>query len=395
MTSPFDDDLEDLVNISNGEIATAPVSNDLLKSHEIGEKKFEEFVSQKVKADKLDIFTPIQKTNLKTFSKKSTCSKTSTKQGKVVELRNDSKFISRLLAIGQSREIDMRNLMKYSLRKYPAPLATSDGNLVKTPKCKLMQELLRRADYSDASPENTDAILLNGMALLQMLKDIPETFGDLAERVVRIIISSAKKAQQSRVDFVSDTYPLVSIKNIEREKRSMSGVTRVRIGGATQKVPRQFKKFLSLGENKEALIEFIFQHMTTLDLAQTLQQVTLFFTHGAECHKFFADNLNGNVLQIESVPELYSNHEEADTRLILHAQHASTMHSNVTIRSPDTDVFILLLAHKAEIGSSLFFDTGSGNNRRLINVNEVNEQLGSRMCNALIGFHAFTGVYIL
>jgi hypothetical protein len=135
--------------------------------------------------------------------------------------------------------------------------------------------------------------------------------------------------------------------------------------------------------------------MTTLDLAQILQQVTLFFTHGAECHKFFADNLNGNVLQIESVPELYSNHEEADTRLILHAQHASTMHSNVTIRSPDTDVFILLLAHKAEIGSSLFFDTGSGNNRRLINVNEVNEQLGSRMCNTLIGFHAFTGVYIL
>ena len=112
MTSPFDDDLEDLVNISNGEIATAPVSNDLLKSHEIGEKKFEEFVSQKVKADKPDIFTPIQKTNLKTFSKKSMCSKTSTKQGKVVELRNDSKFISRLLAIGQSREIDMRNLMK-------------------------------------------------------------------------------------------------------------------------------------------------------------------------------------------------------------------------------------------------------------------------------------------
>ncbi len=32
MTSLFDDDLEDLVNISNGEIATAPVTNDLLKS---------------------------------------------------------------------------------------------------------------------------------------------------------------------------------------------------------------------------------------------------------------------------------------------------------------------------------------------------------------------------
>lgn len=80
----------------------------------------------------------------------------------------------------------MRNLMKYSLRKYPAPLATSNGELVKTPKCKLMHELLRRADCNEASLENTDAVLLDGMALLQMLKDISETFGDLAEIVVRI-----------------------------------------------------------------------------------------------------------------------------------------------------------------------------------------------------------------
>ena len=99
--------------------------------------------------------------------------------------------------------------------------------------------------------------------------------------------------------------------------------------------------------------------------------------------------------RIESVPELYSNHEEADTRLILHDQHASTMPSNVTIRSFYTDVFILKLAHKAEIRCLLYFDTGSGNYRKLININEVYEQLGSRMCKALIGFHAFTGQYIL
>ena len=398
MTDPFDEDLEDLVNIANGEIATASMSNDLLKSHEIGEEKFEEFLSEKVKSDVPDIFTPIKKTNLNTFSKKITSSKTTTEKGRVVELRNDSKFISRLLAIGQSREIDMRNLMKYSLRKYPAPLATSSGHLAKTSKCKLMHELLHRAEYDDCSecpPGNTDALLLDGMALFQTLKHIPPTFGELAEQIVHIIITSVKKAQGNRVDFISDTYPLVSIKNLEREKRSMSGVTRVRIGSATQKVPRQFKKFLSLGVNKEALIEFIYQHMTTFDLAPLLQHVTLFFTHGAECHKFFVDTLSDNMLKIESVPELHSNHEEPDTRLLLHAQHASTMHSSVRIRSPDTDVFILMLAHNAEIRSLLYFDTGSGNNRRVIDINEVHAQLGSRLCNALIGFHAFTGLYIL
>ena len=56
-----------------------------------------------------------------------------------------------------------------------------------------MHELLHRAECNDASPENTDAVLLDGMALLQTLKDIPDTFGDLAEKVVRIIISTAKK----------------------------------------------------------------------------------------------------------------------------------------------------------------------------------------------------------
>ena len=176
-------------------MATAPVSNDLLKCHEIGEKKFEEFVSQKVKADKPGIFTPIPKTNLKTFSKKHTGSKTSTQQGKVVELRNDSKFISRLLAIGQFREIDMRNLMRYSLREYPAPLAASKGDLVKTPKRKLMHELLR-AECNDASPENTDAVLLDGMALLQTLKDIPDTFGDLAEKLFASSSAQPRKPEE-------------------------------------------------------------------------------------------------------------------------------------------------------------------------------------------------------
>ena len=38
-------------------------------------------------------------------------------------------------------------------------------------------------------------------------------------------------------------------------------------------------------------------------------------------------------------------HKEADARLLLHARHACTAHDRVIIRSPDTDVFILMLAH--------------------------------------------------
>ena len=58
MTGSFIDDVEDLINIGNGEIAFLSVSRCLLKCHEIGERKFEEFISLKVKADNPDICTP-------------------------------------------------------------------------------------------------------------------------------------------------------------------------------------------------------------------------------------------------------------------------------------------------------------------------------------------------
>ncbi len=255
----------------------------------------------------------------------------------------------------------MNELMKYSLRKYPAPFATSDGRLVKTPKCKLIHELLRRNDRSSTPSGRTDVLLIDGLALLQTMKDIPQTFGRLAEKILHSIISSARMVSAKRVDFVCDTYPTVSIKNTERERRSSAGVTRIRIGSANQKVPRQFKKFLSLGENKTSLVEFIFQHLTSLDLTEEIRGIHMFFTHGPDCHELYVDY--NNALHVNVVQELFSNQEEADTRLILHAHHASSDHETTTIRSPDTDVFILLLHHRTELSTSVIFDTGSGNNR--------------------------------
>jgi hypothetical protein len=81
------------------------------------------------------------------------------------------------------------------------------------------------------------------------------------------------------------------------------------------------------------------------------------------------------------------------TRLLLHAKQASRTHDHVVIRSPDTDVFILLLGHKLAIPTALYFDTGIGNQRRILDVGKVHLTLGSELCDALIGFHAFTGIH--
>ena len=51
-------------------------------------------------------------------------------------------------------------------------------------------------------------------------------------------------------------------------------------------------------------------------------------------------------LKFETIPELFGNHLEGDTRIMFHAKHADTKGSgNIITRRNDTDIFIILLAN--------------------------------------------------
>ena len=70
----------------------------------------------------------------------------------------------------------------------------------------------------------------------------------------------------------------------------------------------------------------------------------------------------------DTVPALNADHEEADTRMLLHAKHASQDGQRIVIQSPDTDVLVkdrlrYIPAHKAAVS------------------------LGPQMCKALPAFH--------
>ena len=60
--------------------------------------------------------------------------------------------------------------------------------------------------------------------------------------------------------------------------------------------------------------------------------------------------------------------------------------------SPDTDVFILiLLRFVRHINQTVLFETGTGDKRRLVNVQAVAKDLGDEVNLALVALHAFTG----
>ena len=99
-----------------------------------------------------------------------------------------------------------------------------------------------------------------------------------------------------------------------------------------------------------------------------------------------------DTIQRQEVPELESDHEEANTCLLLHSRQAAGTHAEIIVKSPDTDVFVLCVAMQKTIDRKLYLMTGTGNRFRLIDVCAVSDVLGEGTCLCLPGFHAFTGI---
>jgi len=86
-------------------------------------------------------------------------------------------------------------------------------------------------------------------------------------------------------------------------------------------------------------------------------------------------------------------HEEADTRLILHAADAAARGMNrIVIKTVDTDVVVLAVANKQHMRcEELWIAFGSGKHFRYIATHEIAASLGPDKCSALPVFHAISG----
>ena len=117
----------------------------------------------------------------------------------------------------------------------------------------------------------------------------------------------------------------------------------------------------------------------------------MYVTSKSKCFKLSPGVFSNDQVLSQEVVELECDHEEADTRLLLHSKHAANAHDRIIIKSPDTDVFILCVAMQKIIGKSLLMMTGKGNKFRVTDIAAVSNALGNELCTCLPGFHAFSG----
>jgi hypothetical protein len=130
-----------------------------------------------------------------------------------------------MLLIARNRNLDLKEVLQYSLRPFPLSLATLEGNLVKSTKSKLLSII--ENEVQEALVEHIDgenALIIDAMALLQSMKIRSTTFGELALQILTRIVQMGSFSNSKRVDLVCDRYPDHSIKNLERIKRSRGGV---------------------------------------------------------------------------------------------------------------------------------------------------------------------------
>ena len=230
--------------------------------------------------------------------------------------------------------------------------------------------------------------ILDMMAFVQSsTKAGKKNFGELADSLARTVLHSF--AYSNNVHVVPDRYNLEdSIKSGERCRRTLYKSLEVKIKGRETKLPSNMKKFLMNKKNKSNLIAFLIS-----DWCKTMQNKLT--EHQSVV---LADEEGYAVIVTQTgtsnIPELYSDHEEADSRMFAHAKYAvdNQEAGRIVITSPDTDVAVLCIYHFSELDpAELWFATGVGNKRRFVAVHEIAVNLGEILCNLLPAFHSLTG----
>ena len=360
-----------------GVVAEAAVMEDMLSAKEKGDEACECFIEERLRTSSKDVFARVPQIKLKTFRE----TKQNPKQQKLSAVKASRTIITRILIASRVRNISLQSVLKYNLSGVPLAIANENGTLMKTDKSKLGAAL--RAMTDNIEDIHAEVVILDAMAILQQQVYLPNTFGELAKKLLRQIIAVARACRSERVDFVADRYLQPSIKQQERDRRYKKETRTVHITRCAQDVPMPFNRYLSSNDNKEELLRFLAQEWAR-SCTEIPPGLEVFYAHGLVCQRLTTEG-------VEAIPELQCDHEEADTRMLLHAQHALATYGRIMVQSPDTDVLVLSIAFALDISAELFVSTGHVNAMKNVSATAIGLSVTASACTALIGMHCFTG----
>ena len=384
--NPFGQDTEDLLCISTNDVAPSDITEDLLTVQQRGKKKMREILENRLGENPQQPFRSVLKKNKsKTFSSMHLIQvKTSTGQSSTIKADRD--LFKRLFsAVTSGRTVNVSMLLTHELASVPLSLASFDRNLRPTDKAVLSHILTDSLKHTELPPSSTrTSTLIDGMALVQAIgkPTTAKTFGDLAN-IFCISVFKHFSETCKRIDLIFDTYRQKSIKANTRERRTSKNrkICRIIDTGSVQ-IPTSWSDFIGLPENKINLVKFL-----TKELLRQCGHLTddqeLVIAGGCETPDLVVSSVTG------ILHHLCSTHEEADTRIVLHANDAvSKGYERLIVYSRDTDVLLLLIHH---VTAEVWMVAGTKQKPKYFPVHQIRESLNPQVCRNLLAYHAITG----
>lgn len=213
------------------------------------------------------------------------------------------------------------------------------------------------------------------------MKELPGTFKLICQKVFDCIA-------KGDAIFSTDTYDPDSIKSMERKRRGTS--EKLIIKGESTKRPSDWKAFLANDANKQQFIELLLKQWQKDEYAPKLLDRQVILICAGTATRLTSHD--GKTTEVNIVQDLQSSQEEFDTRIALYCQYAAEKgYRYCRVKSPDTDVFFILLHHAHTLKTTILFDTGTGNKCRLLSLIELAKVKTPDYCTSLMALHAFSG----
>ena len=313
-----------LQNMATKDLASEEIQLSLLNASNFGQEEIMKFVRDRIlpppagEEPPVGFYDPIKKQNAPTFESLYQIPKKSDEKEKKTVVKADRNVLVRLITAYQSgRQVDLPTILSHELFPVPLSLAEINGSLRTGNKAILIEKLVEGLDCPPTIDlfGKSSCMVIDGQALVVSLGKPKDsvTFGDMSDAFLRAVLQIGKFCQ--RIDVVFDRYWEYSIKEITRKRRSKTSkpIRRV-IENRDVPLPKNWSNFMALSENKADLARFLSEQLITR-APESKEIVTV----GG-----FKDELEVR----SSTPTtplscLNANHEEADTRLALHAMNVT------------------------------------------------------------------------
>ena len=383
-----------LISLATNDIATPEITKDVLSAYSRGVNMVKSNVSQRLVERSTPFFHPMTRNNTKTFA---TLYKINivTKQKETKTIKADRKLIQQLFnASSAGRKVELLTVLQHELSPVPLSLAKIDGSMNTTSKADILTLLSKETGVnipSDLPPssQGKTCVVIDGHALIQSMGKPREckTFEDYGSSFSKVVLKHFK-GSVTRVDVAFDRYQQGSIKCGTRIKRKkMKRPIRKIINRPDVPLPEAWDQFIAMSENKADLANYLSGYL--MDQANQLKDGQELVTGGG-----FAELRKAQSTVRGHVQDLSANHEEADTRLVLHSKEAiiQQKYDRVEVMCRDTDVLLLLMhfcSHLHEV--EVWMVSGTSKQRKCYPVHLMCTKLSPVVLNNILGFHALTG----